>query len=146
MSGLEIVGAVLGAFPIAITLLEKYREIGQTFNFWWAIRREYRKCRQDLNYHRLVLQGSLKQMLLPLAVDDDTIKTMLDEPTGEAWSDPDILQQLRQRLAESFELCLEIVDAMMKTMKEVEKELALDQDAVQEQLLNEAKVRIRCTS
>jgi hypothetical protein len=85
-------------------------------------------------------------MLLPLAVDDDTIKTMLDEPTGEAWSDPDILQQLRQRLGESFELCLEIVDAMMKTMKEVEKELALDQDAVQEQLLNEVKVRIRCTS
>lgn len=71
MSGFEIAGAVLGAIPIAITALDKYKEANKRLAFWWGIRQEHKRFSSDLEFQCCNFELNLKQLLLPLLVDDD---------------------------------------------------------------------------
>jgi hypothetical protein len=134
MSGFEIAGVVLGAFPVAIEALDKYREIARMWGFWWEIRSEYQKCSSEIKYHRLSSNRNLKQLLLPLVADQSQIQKLLAEPGGTLWREPGIEDQLKDRLQDSYELYLEIVQQLQRTMQNLNEELAVDKVAVQEKL------------
>ncbi|MBE3048670.1 hypothetical protein IMZ48_40465 [Candidatus Bathyarchaeota archaeon] len=134
MSGLEVAGVVLGAFPLAIAALDRRRDLARRLNLWQAIRPEYFSCKTDLGFHRATLTSNLRQLLLPLVVDDTTINQLLADPGGEGWKDPSIDNLLRDRLGEKYELYFEYIKGMEMVMHEVREELAADSDAVQEKL------------
>lgn len=64
--------------------------------------------------------------MLPLVVDSDCAKTLLADPSGAQWKDPDISALLERKLGESHELYLGYVGRMEETLKELNRELALD--------------------
>ncbi|KAL8329558.1 hypothetical protein RB597_005024 [Gaeumannomyces tritici] len=131
MSGFEIAGAVLGALPIAITALEKYREANRTYRFWRGIRREHNNFRQELNHQRYLFSTNLEILLLPLVVDDDMIKTLCANPGGPEWKRPETEKALQIRLGGAYPHYLAIMEALETTVRELNKELALDSPAVQ---------------
>lgn len=137
MSGFEIAGVVLGAFPVAIKALEKYREIGKLWGFWWEIRAQYTKCFNEVKYHRLSFSRNLKQLLLPMAADKTQIQRLLADPGGDEWREQGIAQQLEDRLQESYELYFELIQQLQRTMEELNKELAVDKEELQKQLAND---------
>lgn len=131
MSGFEVAGLVLGAFPLAITALEKYREVATRLGLFRHIRLQYKKCRDDLEFHRLVFKRNLRHLLLPLVVDDDRIEALLADPGGDSWKEPLVADLLEKRLQDSFELYIEYIEGMDCVMKEIHKELAFDSQSVQ---------------
>jgi hypothetical protein len=84
MSGIEIAGLILGAFPVLIYTLEKYREGAEALVDWWRIQRAYRKCRQDLQFHQILFEGNVERFLLPLVLDDDDYKHLWRTLQGRA--------------------------------------------------------------
>ncbi|RYP03945.1 hypothetical protein DL764_004779 [Monosporascus ibericus] len=134
MSGFEIAGVVLGAFPIAILGLEKYREVAKRFGFWHQIRLEYQKTSNELKFHKLSFVRNLKQLLLPLVVDDADVQKLISDPGGKAWKDDAVAKALEGRLQESHGLYLEIMGEMERVMGELNKELAVDVEGVQKAL------------
>lgn len=54
MSGFEVAGIVLGAFPLAIEALDRYREVAKRCGYWYKIRLEYQKSSDSLTYYRLI--------------------------------------------------------------------------------------------
>jgi hypothetical protein len=141
MSGIEIAGLVLGAFPVALELLKRYKEMGKEYHFWKEIRKEFGKCEQDLRFHRIQFQDNLKILLLPLAIDKQKIEMVLSEPGSDVWSDQDMAQQLERRLGDSYKLYLDTVERMNQTMKEMENALALNNDKTHNQLTEQGTVR-----
>ncbi|RYP70252.1 hypothetical protein DL771_005555 [Monosporascus sp. 5C6A] len=133
MSGFEIAGVVLGAFPIAIWGLEKYREVAKRFGFWHEIRLEYQKTSNELKFHKLSFVRNLKQLLLPLVVDDADMQKLISDPGGKAWKDDAVAKALEGRLQESHGLYLEIMGEMERVMGELNKELAVDVEEVQKE-------------
>lgn len=131
MSGFEVAGLVLGAFPLAISALEKYREVATRLGLFRHIRLQYKKCRDDLEFHRLVFKRNLRHLLLPLVVDDDRIEALLADPGGDSWKEPMVADLLEKRLQDSFELYIEYIEGMDCVMKEIHKELAFDSQSVQ---------------
>ncbi|KAM7204850.1 hypothetical protein V8F33_001439 [Rhypophila sp. PSN 637] len=134
MSGFEIAGVVLGAFPIALHLLDDYREMAKRAGLWYRIRLEYTKCRNDVDFQRVALSSHLRQLILPLLVDDDKANRLLSEPGGESWKDPAIDGLLRDRLGHTYDLYLGYIKGMDDIMVELNKELSMDSTAVQERL------------
>ena len=134
MSGLEVAGVVLGAFPLAIAALEQRRELSRRLGLWQTIRPEYLTCKTDLGFHRATITSHLRQLLLPLAVDDTTISRLLADPGGEGWKDPSVDGLLKERLGEKYELYFEYMKGLERVMEKVEEELAADSDAVQKKL------------
>jgi hypothetical protein len=134
MSGFEIAGIVLGAFPLALEALENYRNVARTFGFWWEIRYEYQKCSSELKYHRLAFGRNLKLLLLPLVEDDGQIRQLLADPGGEGWKEPHVAKHLEGRLHDSYEIYLEIVSEMQRTMEKLNDELSVDKKGFQEKV------------
>ncbi|GAP91059.1 hypothetical protein SAMD00023353_1502080 [Rosellinia necatrix] len=134
MAGLEVVGVVLGAFPLLISALEKYEEVGRRYGFWRRIRPEYRKCTHDLKYHSDVFQMNLRQLLLPQIADDHLIERMIANPGGEEWKMPEMADLLRAKLQKSYSVYLEIMDQFQETMDELRQELAVESGTIQSKM------------
>lgn len=140
MSGIEIAGLVLGAFPLLIQALESYREGAEVLSDWWNIKRAYKKCRQDLSYHQLLFEGNVEQFLLPLVVDDDDLKALMANPGNAGWRDPNLEARLRDRLPKSYSLFLDIIGDINSLMKGLSVELGTD-DALFQAGVNGVSVR-----
>jgi hypothetical protein len=126
MSGIELAGLVLGAFPIIIHALESYREGAELLTDWWRIQRAYKKCQHDLGYHQVLFEGNVERFLLPLVVDQDELKKMMDNPAGEDWEDPELETRLHDRLPKSYDLFLEIIKGVNELMETLGKELGVN--------------------
>ncbi|VUC35070.1 unnamed protein product [Clonostachys rosea] len=126
MSGFEIAGVILGAFPLLITALEKYEEVGRRYDFWRRIRPEYRKCSHDLKYHSDVFRMNLRQLLLPQVADDDMIDRMITDPGGDLWKVPEMSELLARRLQGSYENYTRIMARFQDTMEALGLELDID--------------------
>ncbi|KAF2262757.1 hypothetical protein CC78DRAFT_519767 [Lojkania enalia] len=131
MSGIEIAGLVLGAFPILIHALESYRESAEVLVDWWRIQRAYKKCKQDLHYHRILFEGNIERFLLPLIVDDDELKTLMADPAGDAWEDKELETRLTERLPKSYGLFLDIMSDINELMEALKKELGVNNSKFQ---------------
>ncbi|KLU83202.1 hypothetical protein MAPG_02267 [Magnaporthiopsis poae ATCC 64411] len=139
MSGFEIAGAVLGAIPIAITALDKYKEANKRFAFWRGIRQEHKRFSSDLEFQRCNFELNLKQLLLPLLMDNESIQVLLANPGGDEWKRPEIEKALKERLAGSYEHYLSIMEGLQKAVGALNQELSLGLPAVQEAAQNPKK-------
>jgi hypothetical protein len=126
MSGIEIAGLVLGAFPLLIHALESFREGAEMVGDWWRIERAYRKCKQDLRYHRLVFEGNIERFLLPLIVDDDELRQLMKNPTGTAWEAPELEKKLQERLPKAYDTFLGVMIDINKLMESFKKALGVN--------------------
>lgn len=140
MSGFEVAGIVLGAFPLAISALEGYRQLARRMKFFHEIREEYQKCLNDLRYNRLRFHRNIKQLLIPLGADKAEVNDLLANPGGEVWSNHPIATALEARLEESYSLYLDTIDSIKITMDELNSELAMDVRGFQERV-HQKKVR-----
>ncbi|RSL74711.1 hypothetical protein CEP51_011480 [Fusarium floridanum] len=134
MSGFEIAGVVLGAFPIALSALEKYREGAKRVDLFYAIRREHKKCRDDLVFNNLLFKSNLRRLLLPLVVDDDKIEELLSAPGGPGWREKELDNLLQKRMKDGYTLYFDCIAEMKRIMDELNRVLALDSEVVQRNL------------
>lgn len=141
MSGLEVAGLVLGAFPIAIEVLGRYKEVARRLGFWYKIAAEHKKCDSQLKYHRIVYVNNLKKLLLPLAgLDDARIDELLDNPGGKSWTEVRTAEALEGRLGDSHEIYMQCIDDLQECLESMNRELAFD--VVSKQPLRESTAAV----
>lgn len=142
MSGLEVAGIVLGAFPLLISGIEHWRDVAKVGGFYWRIRKEHTKCQRDIQFYEIVYKNNLKELLLPLLHDIDEVAKLIANPGGLRWSDKALQKQLECRLKESYQSYLDTMAEMNEIAEELKKELCFDEKNVQDKLLPpEAKRR-----
>lgn len=146
MSGIEVAGLVLGAFPVAIWALEQYRDVARMMGFWYEIRLEYQRSSNELKFHRVSFLRNLKQLLLPIVPDDAQLQRLISDPGGDAWRDPAIQCALETRLQDSYGLYLEILAEMQRVMQDLNQELAVESDAVQSKVADNKRSRAKASA
>jgi hypothetical protein len=135
MSGLEVAGVVLGAFPLLLSGIEHCRDVAKVGGFFWRIRAEYAKCRGNVQFHEILYKANLKELLIPLMLDSDEITRLISEPGGQGWGNDSLQKRLAQRLHESYQLYLDTITEMNETVEELKKELCYDKDQLQDRLV-----------
>lgn len=135
MSGVEVAGLLLAAFPLAISALEHYRETAETLGTFWKIRREYKTWTHSFNICRLAFEQNLEEFLLPLIADEDELQRLLAEPGGQEWKNPELEQRLKQRLPKSYELYLESMDRIKDVLEQLRHELGIDKIGFQKKVV-----------
>lgn len=73
MSGLEIAGVLLGAFPLLISGIEHWHNVAKVGGYFWRVRKEYTKCRQDVNYHEIIYKRTLRALLAPVVIEAEDV-------------------------------------------------------------------------
>ena len=139
MSGIEIAGIILGAFPLLISALEHYRETAEVLEDWWQIKKEYKKCKNEIKIKELGFENNLERFLLPLIVDDHDIAALITDPGGEKWKDPDLELKLKSRLPKSYDLFLDTISEINATMDGLKDELGVRREAFQQGLASRSE-------
>ncbi|MCJ1464449.1 hypothetical protein MMC07_003062 [Pseudocyphellaria aurata] len=128
MSGIEFAGVVLAAFPLLISALEHYREGFEVLEDWWRIRKEYKKCKQNLNIQMVFFQANLEELLRPLVRDEDELSLLLAEPGGDRWLDRELEQGCKERLPKSYEIYSDIITEVNDITEKLKDELGVNND------------------
>ncbi|KAK4932548.1 hypothetical protein LTR49_000972 [Elasticomyces elasticus] len=138
MSGVEVVGLVLGAFPLAISALEHYRDSCRVLNCLANFEQEYRKTLNDVKDEYLLYVLNLKVLLLPLVngneLGEDDLTLLLTDATHEKWKNDDVEVALRERLDVAHGRFLEIAKDLQHLVWELLTVLGIDKPRLQARL------------
>ncbi|CAN9281410.1 unnamed protein product [Alternaria alternata] len=134
MSGLEVAGIVLGAFPLLVSGIEHWRDVAKVGGFYWRIRKEYTKCQRDIQFHEIIYKNNLRELLLPLIQDAKEVAKLIADPCGKRWGDAALQQRLESRLNESYQSYQNTMTEMNEIAEELKKELCFDKKDIQDKL------------
>lgn len=127
MSGIEIVGVVLGAFPLAISAMEHYQDTKKAAGTFWKIRKAYRKDVRNFELCRTMFVLHVKELLRPLVeidIDDDPEKctTLLQEPGGDLWKHQEVEEALKRRLHKQHKVYMNTMEELLEVMAKLARE------------------------
>jgi hypothetical protein len=125
MSGLEVAGVVLGALPLVISALEHYVDGIQTAKRYFRYKSELRSLILQINTERGMFINTLEQLLGGI-VRIEHMAGFLSSPGGEAWKDASVDARLRDRLRGAYQVYLDNVTGMERSMTVMMEKLALD--------------------
>jgi hypothetical protein len=128
MSGLEVVGVVLGSIPLIISALEHYRDGVSTIQRWRRYERERQSLVRSLKTERVKMHNICEKLLVGL-VSPSQVQAMIQSPFGTLWQEDAVKRKIRARLGDSIEVFESNVEEMRDAMYEMMQRLGLDQGA-----------------
>ena len=126
MSGLEIVGVVLGALPVAVLTLELYEKGAATSRRYKRHEQELKWVKLQIRTERMEFDNIVSHLLTEAGVVVSNVAIMMDDPGGAAWQNTATASLLERRLGSSYALFLEHVSGMKDSMTDVGSALAWD--------------------
>src|SRR6266566_2075975 len=102
MSGFEIVGVILGAFPVIISALEHYAQGVSTVKRFLRYKSELKNLLRQIVAENAIFINSCEALLTGI-VRVDQMTPFLENPGGKLWHDPEIEKQLKKRLKGAYE-------------------------------------------
>lgn len=135
MSGVEIVGVVLGVFPLLISGLERYESTRRFSVDWWQIKRAHDKDLRNLKDCNLAFRTHLKELLLPLLVegvaDERSYEDLLANPGGSGWREESVNEALVARLMEHHERYFKVMEETTDAMAKLSTKCKVDDHSFQ---------------
>jgi len=119
MSGFEIAGVVLGAFPILLNVLECYQEGCEPLKEFWSFDRTFINFIDDLRHERMLYERTIKQLLEPLGMEEEERKALFISP--EEWGDDKLKDALAKRLGAEHDRFLRHIVRMDEIMSSFRK-------------------------
>lgn len=123
MSGIEIVGVVLGTIPLIISGLEHYSKCVKLIKDTKHAAVEFKAVVRKLRTEELMFRNTL-QILLSECLEHETQKQLLDH-LDQSWDSEQVKVALKQRLQTSYSLYIEHVQSIQKTLSEFMERLHL---------------------
>ena len=107
MSGIEVVGIVLGALPLIISAFEHAQSFAKKWDLLANFNSENLKVWNDIKDEELMYRLQLQILLAPLVRDGDLTKDRLEllllSPQSDAWREADLDAAIRERLGEAYD-------------------------------------------
>lgn len=79
----------------------------------------------ELRTQATLLRNALTDLLCSL-VDESQIGPLLDDPGSSTWREENLARRLRERLQNSYEICLETAKRLYSTLEEFTSKVGLD--------------------
>ncbi|KAM5343876.1 hypothetical protein ACJ41O_012413 [Fusarium nematophilum] len=122
MSGLEVVGVVLGTIPLVVTALETYSNF---LRDWGKAPSELRSLNRQLTTERAKLYNVCDQLISDVVPQRD-IEPMLQDPFGPLWQAKETNDRIRRRLWESYGPFEETAKEVGESLETVMQRLRID--------------------
>lgn len=130
MSGIEIVGVVLGGLPLIISAAEHYKKGFEPLMRWKRFKFVFREFITSVDIQRQMFQLVLKKLLIRVQLPPEEKERLFTVPSYNGWTHPDTVNAMRQRLGDSYDACMDILRAMEKDMLELQVMMSLKDGSV----------------
>ncbi|TGO46730.1 hypothetical protein BCON_0310g00080 [Botryotinia convoluta] len=125
MSGIEIVGLVLGAFPLLVSAAEHYKEGWEPLARWKRFRTDFLRFIDAIDIEKQLFDQMLERFLISAEVSQDDLHHFLTDPDYHGWHREDLAMTLRSRLGRSYGAFVGSIRTMNELMAELESMLSL---------------------
>lgn len=125
----EIVALTLGGLPIAISIVEHYRDGLRTIKNYRTYHNTLTDLRTRLRIQQELYVGTLKRVLLPeLSIPEAValFPSSQDSVEMAVWRTSDIEAKLRQRLGSQYDIFMEVIGVMEARMQKLVQKLDID--------------------
>jgi hypothetical protein len=130
MSGIEVVGIVLGALPLAISLFRSYEDLAAAKNRLRDFEKLYRNVLRDLEHEELIFRLIIETLVRPLVndemIDKDDLDRIINNTDDSSWADQDISEALRQRLGDVHMPFVQVVEDTKQQCMQLLKSIGFD--------------------
>ncbi|KAI9769385.1 MAG: hypothetical protein M1840_004087 [Geoglossum simile] len=118
MSGIEIAGAVLGGLPLIISALEHYNDGLQRIKDVWNFRVVLEDFTQDLRVQNAIYKATLAEFLQHTQSELE-VSRLLQDPSGQEWSNTGLEMSLRKQYGEHYELYCQRIAKMNSVVEDL---------------------------
>lgn len=125
MSGVEIAGFVLAAFPLLISAGEHYREGFEPLVKWKKFRTDFIGFINRVDIEKQLFDDMLATFLISADVPEEEIQKFLTVQNYEGWQRQDLVRTLEKRLGSSYKVYMSEILTMNKLMEELAEILSL---------------------
>jgi hypothetical protein len=116
MSGLEVVGVVLGTIPLIISAVEHYERVIDTVRMLRRRAKVMHALARSLRTEQRILENTCETLLGGI-VPADGVKPLLAEPFGPLWQDNKIQLAVDRRLDHTAADFRDLVKAMVEALQ-----------------------------
>lgn len=118
VTGVEVVGLVLGAMPLTISALEHYEDFAASTKAFIHWKRHLRKLILELYTIRTSYDQAIRLLLKPLMdLADQT--TMIENPQSKLWTEGHIADSLRNELKLVYRPFILTIDEVSEILIEI---------------------------
>ncbi|KAL2071259.1 hypothetical protein VTL71DRAFT_12494 [Oculimacula yallundae] len=121
MSGLEVVGVVLGVLPLLISAAEHYEDVFKPFKRFKKAAPELELYQQQLKTQKTIFRNQC-QLLLTALISQHLAKEMLKEKDHPSWQDDTLKKRIVEQLGSSREACEATVEMIVAKLKSIEED------------------------
>jgi len=130
MSGIEIIGLILGGLPLVISAAEDYKRGFEPFLKWHRYKREFRSFVNSVDLEKKMFDGLLDRLLKYTNLPLDEKQLLLSGNDPEAWCREDTVNALKVRLGDSYISCMYILETMKEDMIKLQDIMSLKDGSV----------------
>lgn len=142
MSGIEIVGLVLGGFPLLISAAEHYREGFEPLAKWYKFRTQFIAFIDAVDIQKQLFNLTLECFLRSIDIEEDELQRFMEDPGYEGWHRPELFQRLKGRLGPSLGVFKSTIETMNGLMHDLEALLLIKDGQVMLGLWDVERVKL----
>ncbi|KAK2030309.1 hypothetical protein LX32DRAFT_662671 [Colletotrichum zoysiae] len=101
MSGFEIAGVVLGAFPILCHAAKESRTVFKKTKSWWRFQTSFEEFVSTIATQEIAYVQVLKGLFRSLEITDGEYHALIKDPGSTLWHESHIQEKLRYRLSDN---------------------------------------------
>lgn len=116
MSGVEVLGLVLGGLPLLISAFEHFRDLRNAKDWIFKFEEKYGKSLNDVKDEQIMFELHMRKLLLPLVradvLDADELHELMLNPGGKGWQEKEVEGALKTRLGNVYERYMEVLSEL----------------------------------
>ena len=116
MSGVEIVGVLLGIFPLLISAAEHYREGLSVVRRAVQRRAFIDQYRAELNQQQALLSLYIKAVIGRTGLSPSKQARLVEHPSGDEWRSPEVVKELKKELGDAYEPFVSLLEKVCATL------------------------------
>lgn len=102
MSGIEVVGIVLGAYPVLLSTAKDLRDVFKDAKTWWRFEREFENFLSAVETEHIKYSLNLEILLEDLDIPEERKESLQIDATGLGWHDVQTQTELRRRIQDRY--------------------------------------------
>jgi len=130
MSGFEIIGVVLGGLPLVIKAAEDYKKGLEPLVKWRRYKFEFRAFVNDVDIENTGFDALVDRLLQYTDLSTEQKELLLRGHDEDGWFQTEVDNALRQRLGDSYEACIYLLEAMKTDLFKLQDILCLKDGSV----------------
>ena len=116
MSGVEIVGVLLGILPLLISAAEHYREGISVVRRAVHRRAFIDQYRAELHQQQALLGLYIKAVIGRTDLSPQKQARLVEHPSGDQWRSPEVIKELKKELGDAYEPFVTLLERICATL------------------------------